>query len=211
MELAPNDAEAKFYFGTLLASSGELQLAIELTRQALATEPLRANWYTWLATYFSGLNRLDEAEQAIRRAIELRPGGTAYHAELAVVEVQRGNAEAALAAALQEPSGGGGWREIALAFARQAGRDRGAADAALKELIDKDAGIAAYQIAEVYALRNDAKATFAWLDRAWSNRDTGIASLLYDPFILRYKDDPRFAPFCRKAGLPVPGKVGART
>jgi hypothetical protein len=29
--------------------------------------------------------------------------------------------------------------------------------------------------------------------------------LLYDPFILRYKDDPRFAAFCRKVGLPAPG------
>jgi hypothetical protein len=42
-------------------------------------------------------------------------------------------------------------------------------------------------------LRGDATATFEWLDRAWSTRDAGIAGLLYDPFILRYKDDPRFA------------------
>ena len=27
--------------------------------------------------------------------------------------------------------------------------------------------------------------------------------LLYDPFILRYKDDPRFAAFCKKVGLPI--------
>jgi hypothetical protein len=34
--------------------------------------------------------------------------------------------------------------------------------------------------------------------------------LLFDPFILRYKDDPRFAAFCRKVGLPVPGETSAR-
>jgi hypothetical protein len=28
-----------------------------------------------------------------------------------------------------------------------------------------------------------------------------------DPFILRYKDDLRFAAFCRKVGLPVPGEA----
>jgi hypothetical protein len=67
----------------------------------------------------------------------------------------------------------------------------------------------AFQIADVYALRNDAKATFEWLDRAWSSRDAGITSLLYDPFILRYKDDPRFAAFCRKVGLPVPREASA--
>ena len=85
------------------------------------------------------------------------------------------------------------------------GGDQSAAIAALKTLIDEDAGDASYQVAEVYALRNDAKETFAWLDRAWTNRDPGIQALLYDPLILRFKDDPRFAAFCRKVGLPVPG------
>lgn len=42
-----------------------------------------------------------------------------------------------------------------------------------------------HRIAEVYALRNQANETFAWLDRAWISRDPGITHLLYDPFILR--------------------------
>ena len=49
-----------------------------------------------------------------------------------------------------------------------------AADAALRTVTEKYADLAPYQIAEVYALRNDADATFQWLDRAWSNRDPGI-------------------------------------
>ena len=44
-------------------------------------------------------------------------------------------------------------------------------------------------------------------DRAWSNLDPGIGFPLYDPVILRYKDDPRFVAFCRKVGLPVPGET----
>ena len=74
-------------------------------------------------------------------------------------------------------------------------------------MIAKDASTSAYQIAEVYALRRDANETFAWLERAWTSRDPGIATFLYDPFILRYKDDPRFAVFCRKVGLPTPAVV----
>lgn len=45
---------------------------------------------------------------------------------------------------------------------------------------------------------------FTWLDRAWANRDPGVSYLLYDPIILRYRDDPRFAAYCRKIGLPWP-------
>ena len=207
MELAPNDGYAKFSLGNQHAAFGDVEQAIALTREALATEPLRANWYTWLAAYLSGLNRLDEAERAIRRAIELQPGAVGIHEQLTVIKIQRRDAQAALAAAQQEAPGV--WQDIALALARQIGRDRSAADAALKTLIDKDAAGAPYQIAEVYALRNDAKETFAWLDRASSSRDPGIQNLLYDPFILRHKDDPRFAAFCKKVGLPVPGEAPA--
>ena len=42
LELVPNDALAKLNLGSQLAAYGELDQAIELTRQALVTEPLRA-------------------------------------------------------------------------------------------------------------------------------------------------------------------------
>jgi TolB-like protein/Flp pilus assembly protein TadD len=208
LELAPNDGEAKFYLGNQLATLGQVEKAVELTRQALATDPLRANWYNWLAGYLQALNHLDEAERAIRKAIELQPAAASYHTTLAAIEVKRGDAQAAFTAAQQEPEPG--WQAVAVALAQQIGGDRAGADAALKTLVDRHADIAAYQIAEVYAIRKDPDNTFAWLDRAWSNRDPGLGNLLYDPFILRYKDDPRFAVFCRKVGLPVPGETSAR-
>ncbi len=205
LELSPNDAQAKFNLGAALAIYGEMDQAIEITRQALVTEPLRAWGYKALATYFLGLHRLDEAERAMNKAIEMQPASGPYHSWLTIIETRRGNAPAALEAAQQAPPGI--YRDMSLAYARQIGSDRSAADAALRTFIEKDAGGSAYQIAEVYALRNDAKATFEWLDRAWSNRDPGIQYLLYSPFIPRYKDDPRFAAFCRKVGLPVPGEA----
>jgi serine/threonine-protein kinase len=208
LELTPNDGRAKFAFGVQLATFGHIEQAIKLTQEALATEPLRDDWYYNLANYHSALSHLDEAERAIRRAIELQPAAPIFHVTLVIIEIKRGNADAALAAAQQEPPGS--WQDIALALARQIGTERSLADAALRTVIDRDTGTSAYQIAEVYALRNDANETFAWLDRAWSNRDGGIAQLLFDSFILRYKEDPRFAAFCRKVGLPVPGEIEGR-
>jgi TolB-like protein/Tfp pilus assembly protein PilF len=207
LELSPNDAQAKFNLGAQLAIYGEMDQAIELTRQGLVTEPLRAAGYKALATYLLGLHRLDEAERAMNKAIELQPASGPYHAWLTNIEIQRGNAPAALEAAQQQPPGV--YRDTALAYAHQVSGDRSAADAALRTLIEKYADLSAYQIAEVYALRNDANATFEWLDRAWSNRDAGIQYILFSPFILRYKNDPRFAALCRKVGLPVPGDASA--
>jgi TolB-like protein/Flp pilus assembly protein TadD len=201
LELAPNDGKAKFNLGELLAALGHPEKAIELTLQALATDPLNQRWHSFLATYLSALGRQDEARQAIIKAIVLQPTATSTHQGLAIIEVLRGDAAAAMSAAQQEPPGP--WHDIAVTLALQVGAEPAAADAAVKDMMDKYATLAPYQIAEVYALRNDADKTFEWLDRAWSSRDPGIEYLLTDPLILRFRDDPRFAAFCKKAGLPA--------
>jgi TolB-like protein/Tfp pilus assembly protein PilF len=205
LALAPNEFRAEATFADLHATLGDIDSAIDLMRQVITHEPLRANLYALLSGYLLAVNRLDEAEQAIRRAMELQPGAEGIHWQLAAIEVQRGHAQAALAAAHQESPGA--LQDSALALALQIGPDRNAADAALETLIKKDADGSAFQVAEVYGLRNDAKSTFDWLDRAWSNRDPGISQVLWDPFILRYRNDPRFAAFCRKVGLPMPDKA----
>ena len=119
-----------------------------------------------------------------------------------MIQIQRGDAKAALEAAQQEPEGV--WREIALAMALQVGNDRAAADASLKKLIAEHGDVAAYQIAQVQALRNDAGATFEWLERARETRDPGVGNTMTDPLVMRYKNDPRLAAFSKSVGLPPP-------
>ncbi len=201
LELAPNDGKAKFNLGELLAALGQPEKSIELTHQALATDPLNQRWHSFLATYLSALGRQDEARQAIVKAIALQPTGTAVHQNLAIIEILRGDAAAAMTAAQQEPPGP--WHDIAVTLALQVGTDTATANAAVKDMMDKYAALAPYQIAEVHALRNDADKTFEWLDRAWAARDPGFEYLLTDPLILRFRDDPRFAAFCKKVGLPA--------
>lgn len=209
LQLAPEDGTAKFMWGVLLATLGKPESAVRLTQEALAADPLHAIWYNWLALYLSPLGRLDEAEAAIRKAIALHPKAVGQFELLAIIEVQRGDAQAALQAAQQEPPGV--WQDTAVALAQQISGNQAAADAALKNLVDKQGNNGAYQIADVYALRNDADKLFEWLDIAWANSDPGISSLLYDPFFAPYKREPRFAVFCKKVGLPSPGGVTAST
>jgi serine/threonine-protein kinase len=209
LELAPNYGRAKLYLADELATSGQLNQAVELARQALATDPLHANWYALLGAYLSGLNRLDEAEAAVLKSIEMQPNAEGYRVNLVKIAIQRGDARAATAAAQEELPGTS--REFAVALAQQVSGDRAAAAAALELLIKKHADDQAYGIADVYAVRQDPDKMFEWLERAWSNRDSGILGLLYDPLILRYKNDPRLAAFCRKVGLPTPAEAERRT
>ena len=200
LQLAPDDEDARIGMSLLLASLGRLDEAVAQARRALAIDPLRPRNHLWLGLQLAALGSRDEAVQELRKAIDLQPTAAALHSSLAYIQIQRGDEAAALAAALAEPPGI--WQDIALGMARQAGSDRAAADAALATLTTRHADGAAYQIAQVYALRREPDAMFEWLDRAWDHRDPGIQFLLYDPFVLRYRSDPRFAAFCRKVGLP---------
>ena len=199
LELAPADGLARFSLARLLGTLGHPQQAIEGLRQAIANDPRTGPW-GWLAWDLAAIGQLEQAEEASRKAVSLAPNSPFIAAGLVLIKIQRGDNGAALNAAQQIPPDI--WRDIALAFAEQGG-DRAAADAALKNLIEKSADGSAYQIAEVYALRRDADSMFKWLDRAWEVRDSGIGRLLTDPFILRYRDDPRFAASCKKVGLPT--------
>jgi len=201
LQLAPSDGDAKYLYGSVLATLGQCGRAADLVQQALMTNPRNGDWYYALSQYLACGGRMADAQQALRTAIALQPQGTAYHEGAAVLAILRGDAEAALAAAQEEPPGP--WHDIAMALALQIGPDRKAADAVLKNLIAKYADLGPYQIAEAYALRRDPDAVFQWLDRAWKQHDPGISYLLYDPLILRYRDDPRFAAFCHKVGLPT--------
>ena len=202
LELSPDNQQNRFSMASMLALQGQLNEAIALSRQALDNDPKSPNWWNWYSAYLSAVGRLDEAEAAIRQSIALRPQGSSAWAQLAIIELQRGDAKAALDAAEKEPEGV--WHEIALAMALQVGKDRAAADAALAKLIADHGDVAAYQVAQVQALRNDADATFEWLQRAHETRDPGVGNTLIDPLVMRYRNDPRLAAFCKTVGLPPP-------
>ena len=76
-------------------------------------------------------------------------------------------------------------------------------DAALSELIAKYQADGAYQIAEVYAFRNQSDEAFEWLDRAYAQRDSGLIATKVDPLLKSLHNDPRFAAFLKKLNLPT--------
>lgn len=202
VELAPDDGDAFYMLGVVRASQGDLKQAVELTRRALKQDPLNASWTPWLVSYLMSMGRLDEAEQAIGKAVAQKPDGIYNHYLLAMSKVLRKDAAGARKAADAEPEGP--WRDFALALAAQIGPDRDAADATLQAVVENHASGYAMQIAEVHAVRGDPDAMFDWLQRAWKARDPGMQTLLYDAPLLRYRDDPRYAALAREVGLPSP-------
>jgi serine/threonine-protein kinase len=201
-KLAPADAGPKFALSFVFAVQGRLAEAENIMRQTLALDPLGVTRYLNLARILIAGGRYDEAEAALRKAIELQPAAARLHAYLTTLDVIRGDAAAALQDAQLEPKGV--WRDYALALALQIQNDRGATDAALQKLIDENAVSGPFQIATVYGLRKEPDKMFEWLERAYTEHDPGLTQLLGTPFILNYRDDPRFAALCQKLKVHVP-------
>jgi TolB-like protein/tetratricopeptide (TPR) repeat protein len=201
-KLAPADAGPKFALSFVFAVQGRLEEAENTMRQTLALDPLGVTRYLNLARILIAGGRYDEAEAALRKAIELQPAAARLHAYLTTLDVIRGDAAAALQDAQLEPKGF--WRDYALALALQIQNDRGATDAALQKLIDENAVSGPFQIATVYGLRKEPDKMFEWLERAYTEHDPGLTQLLGTPFILNYRDDPRFAALCQKLKVHVP-------
>ena len=61
--------------------------------------------------------------------------------------------------------------------------------------------IAAYQIAELYAMRDDADRAFEWLERAYRQHDAGLTSMQVDRLLRGLHDDPRWRRLLEKMGF----------
>src|SRR3982750_2441965 len=68
-------------------------------------------------------------------------------------------------------------------------------EAALARMIEDDADIGAFQIAEVYSGRGDKDQAFAWLERARRQQDAGLAYYPNDPLLDPLHSDPRWPAF----------------
>ncbi|MGH8233367.1 MAG: tetratricopeptide repeat protein [Rhodanobacteraceae bacterium] len=204
--LAPNDEDTMNFLAGGYQALGQLQPAAELMRKAIATDPLRPDFYADLAYVLLAQGQLDAAEQATRKALALQPDYPGLYSTLAEIDILRGDAAAAVRDAKQEndPVLGPSIR----AMAQQINRDRKQADVALHAYITQYGKTQPYFVADLYALRKQPDEMFEWLQRAWTQRDSNfVTTLLDDPFITRaYQHDPRYAALCKQAGLPVPGR-----
>jgi TolB-like protein/lipoprotein NlpI len=199
LELAPGNALVLHQAGLFEASMGRFEQGIELTRRAIEQDPLSAGACFFLGIEFALAERYAEALAAFNKSLELAPQRAATHSWLGVTLLHLGRGDDALAETMREPED---WaRNFALALIHHAAGRRSESDEALRELIRTNENDAAYQVAEVQAVRGDIDAAFQWLERAYAQKDAGIPWTRIDPFLRSLHGDPRWTSFLRKAGF----------
>jgi TolB-like protein/Flp pilus assembly protein TadD len=199
LALAPGNAHVLRTAAFQAVGRGRADEACELAKRVTELDPLSVSaWRTRaLVHYFA--RRMDEAASAAKTAIDLDPHAGLGYCYLSVILTLLGRPEEALEVAAREV--GPDFRAVALAIAHHALGDREASQAAVDELIAGFAGTAGFQIAESMAFRGEIDEAFAWLERAYADRDPGLSNTAMDPLFDSLHGDPRWAAFLRKMDL----------
>ena len=180
---------------------GRFDEALRLLRRALELDPLNPRMRLGLGQFEYWMGSLDQAIADLKKGLELNPKAAA-HVILAEIYVIQGRSEDALAEIEQiRPGSPFRLQESAIAY-HALGREN-ESETALQELITKYQTVAALQIAEVYAFRNERDKAFEWLDRAYTQRDNGVSLAKVEPLLKNLHDDPRYVAFLKKLNLPA--------
>jgi tetratricopeptide (TPR) repeat protein len=174
--------------------------AFYLIEKAIKLDPVHANNYRVLGLVFYSSGKLAQAESAFRKALDLDPIGYGNHWALGMVLLAEGKTEMALEEFQRERFPHGRRAGIALAYVAL-GRNK-EADSALAELERLDGAMGAYEVAAAYAYRGQVDLAFAWLERAYRQRDNSLVWVHLDPLLKNLHGDPRYTTFLRKMNLP---------
>ncbi len=199
LAVAPQDPSLLSWAGNLALTRGQMTQALDFYRRSVAVDPVNPLTRDFLASILSVMGQQEEARAEFAREIELNPSAPNSYAAIGLTYLLQGKFEEAAAAAQKDAAD---WARLLIVSCARWGQKRvPESDAALAELIAKASDTGAYQIAEVYAYRNDKDRAFEWLERARRQRDGGLPSLRADSLLPNLHNDPRWDAFLRTMGL----------
>jgi TolB-like protein/Flp pilus assembly protein TadD len=198
--LPPRDPITEWTAGQLSVAEGNWDEAISHLNASLALDPLSAGTYYVLCGALVRAGRLAQAEDAIRKALQISPSYAWAHYQFGNVLVLQGKPSEAQAVFQDEPDPEA--HLYGLALTHYALGHRQASDAALEELTKLAAGDWAFGIATVHAYRGEVDQAFAWIERAYAQKDVDLAIFKGDPISSKIWPDPRYKAFLRKMNLP---------
>jgi len=199
LALAPGDGDVHRASASLAMQFGRLEEAIALARRAVALDPLSKPAHVVLGDCFMRAGLLDDAIGSLQLALDLAPNAGITHYILSCARLLQGRADDALDEAEREAIPY--LRLLCVALAQHTRGDAVASSSALRRLIDEGGSAVSFQIAAAHAWRGEVDAAFAWLERAYRERDPGLGESVAYPLLRALHGDPRWPALMRKMGF----------
>ncbi len=198
LALDPRDPGILVTAGIIHLGLDRLDEAAGFFNAASVLDPLGAVSHGELGAICYRTRRLAEAEAEFRRALEISPTYLWAHWALGAVLLTAGKLDAALS---QMQQASPDCADLGLALVYHAMKRKAESDAALARAAEAYAQRWAYGIAQVHAYRGEIDRAFAWLDRAYRQKDVMLYRVKGDPLLRNLEPDARFRTFLRKMRL----------
>jgi TolB-like protein/DNA-binding winged helix-turn-helix (wHTH) protein/Tfp pilus assembly protein PilF len=198
--LEPGNPEGVRLAALSAAELGRFDEALQLARRAVDLDPLNADSWENLGEVEFYMGHLDQAAADGKKSLELNPdfwGGPILLTRIYLLQGQPQDALREIERVHYAP-----YRAHLYALTYYALGRKKESDAVLSELITKYHASNAFEIATIYAFRNQTDEAFEWLDRAYAQRDPSLMSTKMDPLLKSLHVDPRFAALLKKLNLP---------
>ena len=206
LELNPNDALARDWYGEYLQAMGRNEEGFAQVRQAMQLDPLNAHFAGDLGYHFYTARQYDEAIRALQKTLELEPNDAQAHLGLGWVYGEKKMYLEAIAE-LEKVVGLWSKNEVPVASLGKVLADSGRKQEARKLLEEleersKRRYISPYLIALVQIGLGERDQAIASLGQGYTDRDQWMMFLKADPRWDDLRSDPRFQDLIRRVGLP---------
>jgi TolB-like protein/Tfp pilus assembly protein PilF len=200
LRLDPRSETTQRRFGTLLSAMGRIPEALAAAKAATEIEPLDVTSWSLLGLCYCAAGQYADGQRALNHGLRLSPGSIMMTLWLSLSELVTGQTMEALKTNGRqqfEP-----WRWAIQTAAEYNLGHLDESERVMNEMIDKYGQITPYAIAIAYVWRGQSDTAFEWLERAYQQRDSGIAQLQALFGISEVRKDPRYAKLLRKMNFP---------
>lgn len=208
LELDPDNARAHHWYAGYLTYVARVDEGIEEEMRARELDPLSLPINNALAGRLLTAGRNDEALQQVQKTLELDARFPQAHQTLGWVYLNSGKREDAIrefrnALQLSGPTDSDLILDLGFAYAVTGQRDEA------RKILSQLKGLHQQRLATsgaigiLYGAMGDTDEAFAWLEKAYAERDPELTYIKVGRRFGPLRKDPRFEQLVRKVGLPV--------
>ncbi|HET7064774.1 MAG TPA: tetratricopeptide repeat protein [Rudaea sp.] len=199
LALAPGNVDVLRTAAVLLSILGRLDESLPISEAIVRHDPVNSSAFYNMSLSQRYAGQWDAAIASARTALSLSPGRGQAHMQLAMTLLLKGDPAGARVEMEQETSEV--WSAIGMPMVYCALGRKADADEAFAGLIAKYEKDAPFNIAHGYAFCGNADKAFEWLDKAFVDKDPGLAEIVAENLFAKIHSDPRWLPFLRKIGM----------
>ncbi len=204
IELNPNYATAHQWYGEFLGNMDRQDESLSERKKAKALDPLSPIITSELGLSYFEARQYDQAIEEFRKAVEIYPNFSPAHSFLAMALEWKGMYDEAIVEcqkAIALANNTNLLPQLAHIYAMSGRRIE--AQKVLSEMRQesKQRYFSPSRIAMVYAALNDRERAFAWLEKAYRERDYGLVSIKVYPMFDSLRSDVRFSDLLKRMNL----------